>query len=169
VGLGHRELLFPRKGSGVHETGGTSEPKTISVPAPLDRYPDAPQLSASDSNSKRYRAFPRRAACGFSGPFPPSFSRAFPPRGARRDGLVLGRRRDKSRKLTERPNIRRGPDAFPSFPGLRGAYNARSVPVQPDVGPPASRRDQTGAATRLPPTGGSGGDRSRRAEVQPVT
>src|SRR5437867_1658491 len=23
-GLGHRELLFPRKGSGVHETGGTS-------------------------------------------------------------------------------------------------------------------------------------------------
>jgi integrase len=24
MGLGHRELLFPRKGSGVHETGGTS-------------------------------------------------------------------------------------------------------------------------------------------------
>src|SRR5262249_31942786 len=24
TGLGHRELLFPRKGSGVHETGGTS-------------------------------------------------------------------------------------------------------------------------------------------------
>src|SRR5882672_2640493 len=26
VGLGHRELLFPRKGYGVHETGGTSLP-----------------------------------------------------------------------------------------------------------------------------------------------
>jgi hypothetical protein len=25
MGLGHRELLFPRKGSGVHETGGTSD------------------------------------------------------------------------------------------------------------------------------------------------
>src|SRR5438093_8781947 len=24
MGLGHRELLFPRKGAGVHETGGTS-------------------------------------------------------------------------------------------------------------------------------------------------
>src|SRR3989454_11986308 len=25
MGFGHRELLFPRKGSGVHETGGTSD------------------------------------------------------------------------------------------------------------------------------------------------
>src|SRR5712691_92216 len=30
--LGHRELLFPRKGSGVHETGGTSVPSSGGPP-----------------------------------------------------------------------------------------------------------------------------------------
>src|SRR5947207_6438218 len=34
-GLGHRELLFPRKGSGVHETGGTSVPEIARVIAGL--------------------------------------------------------------------------------------------------------------------------------------
>src|SRR5438132_1396972 len=30
-GFGHRDLLFPRKGFGVHETGGTSEATTRSL------------------------------------------------------------------------------------------------------------------------------------------
>ena len=35
VGLGHRELLFPRKGFGVHETGGTSVRREGEPPTPI--------------------------------------------------------------------------------------------------------------------------------------
>src|SRR5439155_1386171 len=58
MGLGHRELLFPRKGSGIHETGGTSQ--SIALRAPL---------AAASTPS---RSAPVRTTARTFGPRPPT-------------------------------------------------------------------------------------------------
>jgi hypothetical protein len=80
-----------------------------------------------------------------------------------------GRRHHKSRKLTEHPIIRPWPDAFAPFSRLaRGTQ--RPIPACPTRSWSSGQPSRpNGSAARLPPTDGSGGGRSRRAEIQPGT